>query len=192
MNISPCLGELDILAIKVIAMNTLKSIRTALGMTQQQMADLLFINRSTVSMVECGLRSLPVEVSPTLKLIAAQAEKFALDEAVQQEAAQKSAWMKRTLQRRVVLADWKRERYKKRLQKMSKLHEATCRFLKFLAREMKVFSFDADYMKTLNGWYEKARARYTRTLPCYRQAIELSVSIAEDSIGRMQQQLVIA
>ena len=49
--------------------NRIRSLRKKLKMTQEQMADQLFIDKTTLSMYECGNRDIPVSILMELSTI---------------------------------------------------------------------------------------------------------------------------
>ena len=160
-------------------------------MTQHQMAELLLVHRSTISMAECGLRVLPARSFAKMQLIADTAEKYALHQDVEEEAERTAESLKHDLEVKVVLLQWKRKLFTRQIQKMKNVNEAAAYFLKFLSRELYVFSFDTGYSDMLKKWYEKALMKYNRTIPCYRDAIAMRISNIDDRLVRISEHLVV-
>jgi len=158
-------------------MNAIKQKRRELGMTQQQLAEVLGITRSALSMIELGQRPLYPHLYDKLNELKASVDQPSQIDANVTEALEAFKVKSRAkLERMIFEKEHELEKAQFRLSEMREKYPDAEKFLKVICEEMQNFQSLPSYFKRLQKMYSDTLKTLLATCPEAQQILGLRIN----------------
>lgn len=169
-------------------MNELKKIRLELGLNQRDMARIIGVKRSSLSMIELGDRPIPRLWRARLEDL--KTEMLPLDAAESEITFRielKTENLKNKLTLSCELLKVRCDKLTEALNQMRTDYEHALNLFALLCREMEAFVSSKRYSKDLQIRKEAARKTILATLPIRQQLLELEIEATRQKIVLMEE-----
>ena len=164
-----------------------------MGLTQVEMATLLFVSEQLVSMAECGLRDLKPAVNIRLNYLRAQFEKEVgiQPDDVQSAISEECNRVCAKIEKEIADLEMQRQRLERKIETMIAEYNRVQHTLVVLRNEMELFSGVQNYFSVVQKYYNEQLEILRENHPIHQQILQDRALQFNSKIVQLKNQLSI-